>query len=85
MELNLRRPIAFFDLESTGLNTAKDRIIEISILKINPNASSESKTWLVNPEYPINPEASAVHGYTNEDLKDKPTFKQAGQGDQQIP
>ena len=75
MELNLKRPIAFFDLETTGLNVAKDRIIEISILKVHPNGTSESRTWLVNPEYPIAPEASEIHGYTNEDLKDKPTFK----------
>ena len=76
MELNLKRPIAFFDLETTGLNIARDRIIEISILKVNPNQQPESNTWLVNPEYPIDPEATRVHGYTNEDLADKPTFKQ---------
>jgi DNA polymerase-3 subunit epsilon len=76
MELQLKRPIAFFDLETTGLNIAKDRIVEISILKVNPNGTLERKTWLVNPEYPIAPEATAVHGFTNEDLKDKPTFKQ---------
>lgn len=76
MELNLKRPIAFFDLETTGLNTAKDRIIEIGILKINPNGSHETKTWLVNPEYPVSEEASSVHGYTNEDLAKYPTFKQ---------
>jgi DNA polymerase-3 subunit epsilon len=76
MELSLKRPLAFFDLETTGLNVAKDRIIEISILKVHPNGSSESKTWQVNPDYPIAPEASEVHGYTNEDLKDKPLFKQ---------
>lgn len=76
MELNLKRPLAFFDLEATGLNVAKDRIVEISIFKVNPNGSAESKTWLLNPDYPIEEEASAVHGYTNEDLADKPTFKQ---------
>lgn len=76
MELNLKRPLAIFDLEATGLNVAKDRIVEISILKINPNGTNESKTWLINPEYPIAEEASEVHGYTNEDLKEKPTFKQ---------
>ncbi len=76
MELNLKRTLAFFDLEATGLKVAKDRIIEISILKVNPNGTSESKTWLVNPDYPIEPDATDVHGYTNEDLKDKPTFKQ---------
>jgi DNA polymerase-3 subunit epsilon len=76
MNLNLKRPLAFFDIESTGLNVAKDRIIEICILKVNPNGSTETKTWLLNPDYPISAEASAVHGYTNEDLADKPTFKQ---------
>ncbi len=76
MDLNLKRPIAFFDLETTGLNVAKDRIIEISILKIVPNQNPESKTWLVNPEYPISAEATSIHGYTNEDLADKPTFRQ---------
>ena len=76
MELNLKRPLAFFDLETTGLNVAKDRIIEINILKLNTNGTTESKTWVVNPQYPIAPEATAVHGFTAEDLKDKPTFKQ---------
>lgn len=76
MELNLKRPLAFFDVESTGLSIAKDRIIEISILKVNPNGTSESKTWLINPDYPISEEASTIHGYTNKDLADKPTFKQ---------
>ncbi len=76
MNLNLKRPLAFFDLETTGLSTAKDRIIEISILKVNPNKTTETKTWLVNPEYPISPESSEIHGYKNDDLTDKPTFKQ---------
>lgn len=76
MELNLKRPLAFFDLESTGLNVAKDRIVEISIVKVNPNKSTESKTWLLNPDYPITPEASSVHGYTNESVAEQPTFKQ---------
>ncbi len=76
MELNLQKPLAFFDIEATGLNVAKDRIIEINIYKVNPNGTEESKTWLVNPEYPIAEDATRVHGYTAEDLKDKPTFKQ---------
>lgn len=75
MELNLKRPLAFYDLETTGLNVAKDRIIEICIFKVNPNKSTESKTWVVNPDYPISPEASKVHGFKNEDLLDKPLFK----------
>ena len=75
MELNLKRPLAFFDLETTGLNVAKDRIIEVSIFKVHPNNSTESKTWILNPDYPITPEATNVHGYTTEDLIDKPLFK----------
>jgi DNA polymerase III subunit epsilon len=75
MELNLKRPLAFFDLETTGLNVAKDRIIEISILKVNQNGTTDSKTWILNPEYAITAEATIVHGYSNEDLLDKPTFK----------
>ncbi len=77
MELNLKRPIAFFDLETTGLNTTTDRIVEISILKVNPNGTEKQRTWLLNPEMPISPEASAVHHYTNDMVADKPTFKQA--------
>ena len=55
MKLNLRKPIAFFDLETTGLNISHDRIIEISVLKINTNGEEEQKTWLVNPGRPIPP------------------------------
>ena len=76
MELTLKRPICFFDLETTGINITKDRIVEISILKIFPNGNKESKTWLVNPMIPIPPETTAVHGITNEKVKDAPTFKQ---------
>ena len=76
MELTLKRPICFFDLETTGINITNDRIVEISILKIFPNGNKESKTWLVNPMIPIPPETTAVHGITNEKVKDAPTFKQ---------
>lgn len=76
MKLNLKKPIAFFDLEATGLNVTKDRIVEICVVKINTNDSKETKTWLLNPDYPICKEASEIHGYTNDDLADKPTFKQ---------
>lgn len=76
MELKLTRPICFFDLETTGTNVAKDRIVEISILKIFPNGNKESKTWLVNPEMPIPAEASAIHGISNEKVANAPTFKQ---------
>ena len=76
MELKLSRPICFFDLETTGVNISKDRIVEISILKVFPNGNKESKTWLVNPEMPIPPETTAVHGITNEKVANEPTFKQ---------
>ena len=76
MELELKRPIAIFDLETTGLHVAKDRIVEISIHKVNPNGTEESKTWLLNPDYPISEEASSIHGYTNADVEKYPTFKQ---------
>ncbi|MCO6498965.1 MAG: 3'-5' exonuclease [Vicingus serpentipes] len=76
MKLNLTQPIAFFDLETTGLNIASDRIVEISIIKIMPNGDKEIKTKLINPTIPISKEASAVHGITDEDVKDKATFKE---------
>lgn len=76
MELKLKRPIAFFDLETTGIKVATDRIVEISIVKIHPNGKKEVKTRRVNPEMPIPKEASEVHGIYDEDVKDEPTFKQ---------
>ena len=76
MELSLTRPICFFDLETTGVNVSKDKIVEISILKIFPNGNKESKTWLVNPEIPIPPQTTAVHGITDDKVANEPTFKQ---------
>ncbi len=76
MELKLHRPICFFDLETTGVDVAKDRIVEISILKVYPNGNKESRTWLVNPERPIPAETSAIHGITDERVANEPTFKQ---------
>lgn len=76
MELKLKRPIAFFDLETTGIKVATDRIVEISIVKIHPNGKKEVKTRRVNPEMPIPKESSEVHGIYDEDVKDEPTFKQ---------
>ncbi len=76
MELNLSKPLVFFDLETTGVNIAKDRIVEISILKVFPNGNKESKTWLVNPEIEIPKEVSAIHGITNEQVVNEPTFKE---------
>lgn len=76
MELNLKNPIVFFDIESTGLNVATDRIVEISIVKINPDGSEEIKTRRINPTIPISPEAQKVHGISDEDVKNEPTFAQ---------
>ncbi len=75
-QLVLQRPICFFDLETTGINVAKDRIVEIAILKVFPNGNKESKTWLVNPEMKIPKEVIAVHGITDEKVANEPTFKQ---------
>ena len=76
MELKLTRPICFFDLETTGIDVAKDRIVEISIFKVFPNGNKESKTWLVNPTIPIPAFATAVHGITNEKVANEPIFKE---------
>ncbi len=76
MELKLTRPICFFDLETTGIEVAKDRIVEISIFKVFPNGNKESKTWLVNPTIPIPAATTAVHGITNEKVANEPTFKE---------
>ncbi|HXA03088.1 MAG TPA: 3'-5' exonuclease [Cytophagaceae bacterium] len=75
LPLNLKKPIAFFDLETTGVNITSDRILEISILKIMPNGDRELKTMRINPTIPIPVESSLIHGIYDEDVKDKPTFK----------
>ena len=74
MELKLTRPICFFDLETTGIDVARDRIVEISIFKVFPNGTTESKTWLVNPTIPIPPQSTAVHGISDEKVANEPTF-----------
>jgi len=76
MELALKNPLVFFDLETTGLNVASDRIVEISWLKIQPDGRESKQTQLVNPTIPIDPRAIAIHGITDEDVKDKPTFSE---------
>ncbi|MBT8260806.1 MAG: 3'-5' exonuclease [Bacteroidia bacterium] len=76
MSLKLSKPICFFDLETTGINITTDRIVEISILKVFPNGTEESKTWLVNPEMSIPPEVVAIHGISNEKVANEPTFKE---------
>ncbi|MEA2043699.1 MAG: 3'-5' exonuclease [Bacteroidota bacterium] len=76
MELNLKNCIAFIDLETTGINVVKDRIVEISILKINPNQEEEIKTLRINPECPIPKETTKIHGISDADVADAPTFSQ---------
>lgn len=76
MELNLDKPICFFDLETTGTNIANDRIVEISILKVFPNGNKESNTWRVNPTVPIPKMVSEIHGITDEMVANEPTFKE---------
>ena len=76
MILQLKKPIVFFDLETTGFKVAVDRIVEISILKIFPNGNKESKTWLVNPTVPIPEETTLIHGITNEKVVNEPTFSE---------
>lgn len=75
MELKIKRPIAFLDLETTGIKVATDRIVEISIVKIHPDGRKEVKTRRVNPEIPIPIETSEIHGIYDEDVKDEPNFK----------
>lgn len=76
MQLNLKNPLVFFDLETTGINIVTDRIVEISYLKVNVDGSEVSKTMRVNPERPIPEEATRVHGISDADVADCPTFKQ---------
>lgn len=76
MQLNLKNPLVFFDLETTGINVTHDRIVEISFLKVHPNGKEEIKSRRINPEMPIPPQSTAIHGITDEDVKDCPTFRQ---------
>ena len=75
MELNLKNPIIFFDLETTGINVAKDRIVEISLIKILPNGKEDQITKRINPEMPIPAEVTEIHGITDADVADAPLFK----------
>ncbi len=79
MQLNITRPICFFDLETTGINVAKDRIVEISILKVFPDGKEEEHTYLINPTVPIPPQTTAVHGISDADVVNAPTFKEKAQ------
>jgi DNA polymerase-3 subunit epsilon len=74
-KLNLKRPLVFIDLETTGTNIGTDRIVEIALLKLQPNGNRESKTLRINPTVPIPVESSRIHGITDEDVQDCPTFQ----------
>lgn len=76
MKLNLKRPIVFFDLETTGTDIGKDRIVELSALKVMPNGEEVLKTRRINPTIPIPLESSLIHQIYDEDVADSPTFKQ---------
>jgi len=76
LNLNLKRPLAFIDLETTGVNVSSDRIVELSVLKVSPNGKEEWMTLRVNPEMPIPPKTTAIHGIKDEDVAGSPTFKE---------
>lgn len=76
MNLNLKNPLVFFDLETTGINIVTDRIVELSYLKIYPDGKEESQTFLVNPTIPIPAKTTAIHGISDEDVKNAPTFSE---------
>ena len=78
--LSLDRPLIFFDLETTGIDPATDRIVEISALRVAPDGTRESRTRRINPERPIPPGATAIHGIRDEDVRDEPTFRQIARG-----
>ena len=78
MNLNLKKSIAFIDLETTGINVTTDRIVELSVLKISPNGKEEWMTTRVNPEIPIPPKTTAIHGITDADVANSPSFKEVG-------
>lgn len=79
MKLNLQKPLVIFDLETTGLDLVKDRVIQISYIKVFPDGKEERGNHLINPEKPIPEVVEELTGIKNEDVKDKPTFKQMAQ------
>ncbi len=79
MKLKLQRPLIFFDLETTGVNVSNDRIVEISMIKVHPNGMEDTRTLRINPECHIPEASSAIHGITDDDVKDCPTFKDVAQ------
>jgi len=76
LELKLKRPVVFLDLETTGINVSTDRIVEISLLKISPNGKEKWMTSRVNPEIPIPPKVTAIHGISDSDVADAPVFRE---------
>ncbi len=76
MNLNLKNPLVFLDLETTGMNIVTDRIVEIALIKVFPDGREEEKQYRINPEMPIPDVVSQIHGIYEEDIKDKPTFKE---------
>ncbi len=84
MELNLRNPLVFFDLETTGTDVTTDRIVELSYLKVYPNGREESRTIRINPGMPIPAGATAIHGITDDDVKDAPLFGEVARSIAQV-
>jgi DNA polymerase-3 subunit epsilon len=84
MKLKLKNPIVFFDLETTGINVASDRIVEISYLKVYPDGKEETATYKVNPTIPIPKQASEIHGIYDKDIKDEPTFAELAKSIAQV-
>jgi DNA polymerase III subunit epsilon len=79
LNIKLRNPLIFFDLETTGTDVVNDRIVELSYLKVHPDGREESRTWLINPGRPIPPETTLIHGISDDDVRDAPTFNQIAQ------
>lgn len=79
MKLNLEKPIVFFDLETTGIDIARDRIVEICLIRVEPNGNRQALTMRINPERHIPDEASKVHGIYDADVHDCPTFRDKAQ------
>ena len=77
LEMKLDRPLIVFDIESTGVNPRQDRIIELAAVKLHPDGAEDGHTWLLNPTIPIPPETTAIHGITDDIVKDCPTFAEA--------
>jgi DNA polymerase-3 subunit epsilon len=80
MSVDLMRPVAFFDLETTGTDPQRDKIVEIALVRVDPGGGREETTRRINPERPIPAEATAVHGIRDEDVSDAPAFRQEARG-----